>query len=115
MKTHRPRMRRRARAQRRNPTQTEGRLWRRLRAKKLGAKFRRQHVLAPYIVDFYCPSASLAVEVDGPWHDPTLDARRDEEIARRHGVSTLRFTVLNVEHHIDDVLASIRVAIASAS
>src|SRR6266849_6079578 len=46
-----------------------GRLWSRLRRKQLeGFRFRRQHPLGPYVVDFFCPEAKLVVEVDGGQH-----------------------------------------------
>jgi Protein of unknown function (DUF559) len=54
---------------RRNPTPSEHALWQALRGSKLGVKFRRQHVLAPFIVDFYAASLRLVIEVDGSAHE----------------------------------------------
>jgi very-short-patch-repair endonuclease len=55
-----------ARRLRRTPTNAEMRLWWRLRQKNLaGFRFRRQHPLGPYVVDFFCAEAKLIVEVDG--------------------------------------------------
>jgi very-short-patch-repair endonuclease len=50
---------------RRAPTEAEALLWSALRRRQLGRKFRRQHVIAGYIVDFYCAALALALEVDG--------------------------------------------------
>jgi very-short-patch-repair endonuclease len=60
----------RARYLRKNMTLTEWRLWLKLRGRQLdGWKFRRQHPIGEYIVDFYCPAARLVVELDGSSHD----------------------------------------------
>jgi very-short-patch-repair endonuclease len=60
-------------------TRAEVILWSALRGKQLaGLKFRRQHPLGPYVVDFFCLSRRLAVEVDGGVHDCDDRARRDE-------------------------------------
>jgi len=56
-------------------------LWQRLRAKKTGLKFRRQHPVGPYVIDFYCRETRLAIEIDGEGHNrgdrPARDGRRD--------------------------------------
>src|SRR5581483_124837 len=65
-----------ARAMRGAPTRGEAVLWAELRGRGLsGWRFRRQHVIAGYIVDFYCPRLWLAIEVDGSVHD----AQRDDD------------------------------------
>lgn len=54
---------------RKNPTKAEACLWEILRSKQLeGYKFRRQHPMKGYILDFYCPELKLAIEVDGQIH-----------------------------------------------
>jgi len=59
-----------ARQLRTEATQAEDRLWAELRSRKFrGAKFRRQHTLSRFVVDFFCAEARLVVEVDGPIHD----------------------------------------------
>ena len=70
---------RRSRANlRRTPTDAEIRLWSWLRRKQLeGFRFRRQHPLGPYVVDFFCAAAKLIVEVDGGQHADDGDARTD--------------------------------------
>ena len=61
-----PRLKTFARRMRREPTPTEKRLWSRVRNHRLGGfKFRRQHWLGSFILDFYCPEAALVVELDG--------------------------------------------------
>jgi leucyl-tRNA synthetase len=68
---------------RRNPTPAETILWQYLRRRQLaGQRFRRQHPIAGFIVDFYCPSLRLALEVDGAVHEERSeeDARRDEAL-----------------------------------
>ena len=65
---------------RRSPTVYEHELWQHLRARKMvGLKFRRQHPLGPYIVDFVCLSRKIVVEIDGPVHRfrKAHDQRRD--------------------------------------
>jgi len=70
-----------ARALRRDMTLLEGLLWRELRKRPGGFKFRRQHPVGRCNVDFYCPTARLVVEVDGMAHEmglnPVRDIRRD--------------------------------------
>ena len=62
-------LRNRARKLRRQQTDVETKLWMRLRDRQLnGAKFRRQHPIGPYIVDFCCPDRELIVEIDGGQH-----------------------------------------------
>lgn len=63
-----------ARSLRRRMTDAEQRLWYHLRARRLGGyKFRRQHVVGPYVVDFVCMEAMLVVEVDGGQHAEEVD------------------------------------------
>ena len=68
-----PILRDRARRLRRERTDAERTLWQRLRGKQLGGlKFRRQHVVGPWILDFYCPECRLAVELDGGQHNEAV-------------------------------------------
>jgi very-short-patch-repair endonuclease len=85
----------RARALRRNQTDAERRLWRRLRAlKPLGFHFRRQVPVDRYIVDFMCYAARLIIELDGGQHaqgdGPRTDSNRDAYL-RSQGFDVLRF------------------------
>jgi very-short-patch-repair endonuclease len=81
-----------ARALRRGMTDSERRLWSRLRMEQLGVKFRRQHPLGNYIADFACLSPKLIIELDGSQHADQLDydAARDE-FFRNQGFVVLRF------------------------
>ena len=87
----------RARQLRRNPTKPERLLWAALRRKQRGLRFRQQHPAGPYILDFYCPSAMLCVEVDGSHHDQTVaaDERRDRWLGKR-GITVLRISASEV-------------------
>ena len=77
----------RARGMRANPTSPEERLWRVLRGRRYReAKFRRQHAIGPYVVDFACVSLRLVLEVDGPSHgdveQATFDTKRTADLER---------------------------------
>ncbi len=83
-----------ARHLRRHITPAETRLWERLRGRQIaGVKFRRQHAIGGCILDFYCPAARLAIEVDGPVHmqQRTADAARDALLAAK-GIRVLRLS-----------------------
>jgi very-short-patch-repair endonuclease len=99
-----------ARALRRNMTLPEGLLWLELRKRPGGMKFRRQHPLGPYILDFHCPAASLAIEVDGESHNrgmqPQHDVRRDEWLLRQ-GIDVVRFSAVEVINNLDAVVREI--------
>ena len=80
-----------ARGLRRRQTDAEAKLWQRLRAGQVpGRKFRRQHPVGPYIVDFVCLDAKLVVEADGSQHGGESDASRDAFL-RANGFRVLRF------------------------
>ncbi len=73
----------RARVQRRRLTPPEARLWAALKGRGLGGfKFRRQHPIGAFVVDFYCAEAKLAVEVDGEGHDHPDQAAHDRRRTR---------------------------------
>lgn len=82
-----------------------------LRRKELGLRFRRQHPIGPYVLDFYCDAARLAVEVDGAAHavadNPARDLRRDAWLAAQ-GIRTLRIPAAEVRDNLDGVLRMIR-------
>ena len=106
----------RAKVLRRALTQPERTLWALLRRNQLGLHFRRQHALGPYILDFYCASARLCVEVDGPIHADRADhdARRDSWLAAQ-GIRTLRFSVDELDQRPAVVLAAIAQAAAPST
>ena len=85
-------LRDRAREMRRNPTPAERRLWSMLRDGRMPqAKFRRQHVIAPYIVDFVSLERWLIIEADGSQHADNIADRRRDGHMRRLGFCVLRF------------------------
>lgn len=96
-----------ARRLRRTMSSAEVRLWTVLRGRPEDVKFRRQHPLGRYVLDFYCPAAQLAVEVDGAYHDrgnaPERDAERDEVIAG-YGIRTVRIPAEAVFRDLDGVV-----------
>ena len=102
----------RAKALRKTPTPAEAILWRELRGRRLGVKFRRQHPHTGFILDFYAASRALAVEIDGPTHETKRDHDdlRDAWLRARN-VRTLRFTNDEVENALHQVLAKIRDAL----
>ncbi len=102
-----------ARDLRRDMTLPEVLLWDCLRKGRAGGlRFRRQHALGPYVLDFYCPVARLAVEVDGAQHDLPgqmhSDRRRDAWLARQ-GVRVLRVPATDVleDQSLEGVLRAI--------
>jgi very-short-patch-repair endonuclease len=96
----------RARRLRRDETEVERRLWRKLRGAQIeGASFRRQHPAGNYILDFYCPALCLAIELDGGQHaeSASKDRQRDEWLVQR-GVTVLRFWNSDVTGNFSGVL-----------
>jgi 5-methyltetrahydrofolate--homocysteine methyltransferase len=84
-----------AKQNRHNPTEAEAILWDAIKGKQLGGhKFRRQHPMGMYILDFYCPAKKLAIELDGGYHDDPnqklADENRTSEL-NRVGVREIRF------------------------
>jgi very-short-patch-repair endonuclease len=97
---------------RKNQTAAESRLWSVLRNRKLdGRKFRRQHPIGKYIVDFYCYEENLVIEVDGSSHDNVSAVLYDEErdiYLKEQGLKVVRFRNEEIYHHIDEVLNEIK-------
>ncbi len=98
-----------ARDARKEPTKSEAILWQALRNRGLGGrKFRRQHPVGPFIVDFFCQDESLAIEVDGGIHErqATTDAQRQRAL-ESVGVRFVRITADLVERDLPTALARI--------
>jgi very-short-patch-repair endonuclease len=93
-----------ARRLRRELSLPEKLLWVRIRRSDL--KFRRQHPIGEYVLDFYCPSTKLAIEVDGAAHDlgdrPQRDERRTEWL-KDQGIAVLRIPAKDVLRDPDEV------------
>lgn len=102
-------LRDRARELRGNPTEAEQLVWRHLRLKQLdGYRFRRQHPIGTYIVDFFCFEKSLVIEIDGGHHTEQTeydDARTSWLEA--NGCTVLRFWNSQILNEIDAVLEAI--------
>ena len=100
-----------ARVNRKVPTAAENVLWQELRGGKLGVKFRRQHAIEGYIVDFVCLAARLVVEVDGEVHQEIsqaeYDAGRTAEL-QALGYRLIRFHNAQVQHQLPETLRQIR-------
>ena len=99
---------------RREPTVAEIRLWECLRAKQLGVKFRRQHVIDDYIADFICLNEMLIIEVDGEYHDTPEQQESDSvRTAKLNtlGFRVIRFTNDQILFQIEEVLEQIRKSI----
>ncbi|MDR1091472.1 MAG: leucine--tRNA ligase [Prevotella sp.] len=100
-----------AKEQRKNPTEAENALWQMLRGKNTGYKFRRQHLIDRFIVDFVCFEKSLVIEVDGGYHDDLAQKEYDEQrtkILEELGYHVLRFSNEEVIGNTDEVLSKIK-------
>ena len=102
-----------ARHLRRESTDAERLLWFHLRDRRLGAKFRRQQPVGPFIVDFLSVEAAVIVEVDGSQHQEAVDAGRTRFLERR-GYRVLRFWNNDVLGNIGGVLEVIATALGEA-
>ena len=106
---------RRAKRLRGSPTDSEQVLWQELRSRQVGgARFRRQHPIERFVVDFFCPEFRLVIEVDGDVHafKRREDEARDAE-RRRRGFRVLRVPSVDVFESIDGVCMEIERAIES--
>jgi very-short-patch-repair endonuclease len=103
----RSRTTKRARELRRRMTLPEVVLWHWLRQRPNGLKFRRQHPTGPYVLDFFCSDARLAIEVDGEAHSlgnrPERDMTRDQWL-RSAGVETLRIPARDLLNDAETVM-----------
>jgi very-short-patch-repair endonuclease len=102
-----------------NMTGPETRLWSRLRARQFqGLKFRRQHGIGPYIVDFYCPEQSLVIEVDGDSHaddDQIVKDRQREKYLRSRGLRVIRYINDDIVKNLEGVLEDLAGEVSSGS
>ena len=101
---------------RKNQTPQEVLLWARLRNNQLGLKFKRQHSVGPYILDFYCPDKKLAIELDGSQHlnNKEYDQERTNYLLVLE-IQTIRFWNNDVNINIDGVLQEIISRLSSRS
>ena len=100
-----------AKRMRKEPTEAEAALWELLRDKKLGDKFRRQHLIDDFIVDFVCLSKNLIIEVDGGYHNDLTQKEYDEQrtlFLNEKGFKVIRFTNEEVLGNTEAVLKEIK-------
>ncbi|WP_248912384.1 DUF559 domain-containing protein [Gelidibacter algens] len=97
-----------AKMMRNNPTEAEKVLWAHLRSKGIGDKFRQQHLIDDFIVDFVCLSKKLVLEIDGSVHDAQIeaDAARTKRLTDK-GFKVIRFRNEEVFENCDEVLKTI--------
>src|SRR5690554_6666175 len=96
-----------AKRMRKEPTETENILWQELRNNNLGDKFRRQHLIDDFIVDFVCLPKQLVIEVDGGYHSTLEQKEYDEQrtfILNKKGFKVIRFTNEEVLTDLENVL-----------
>ena len=96
---------------RKHMTAEEKILWEELRHSKISAKFRRQHPISRFIVDYYCHQHKLVIEVDGKIHlKPEIkanDVEREGEL-KELGLTIIRFTNEEVNYQLEQVLEDIK-------
>ena len=99
----------RAKEMRANPTPAEKVLWEKLKNKQLGIKFRQQHIVNKFIVDFCSIEKALIIEVDGEIHDNQKEAdSQRSEILKNEGYSVIRFSNDEIINNIDNVISIIK-------
>ena len=103
------------RALRRNQTPAENMLWQALRSKQVfGYKFRRQHAVGQFILDFYCSSLKVGIEIDGKVHvNPTAqeyDSARSN-IIKEYGIILIRIKASAVENNLAHIIEKLKAII----
>jgi very-short-patch-repair endonuclease len=96
---------------RKSLTPAEAKLWNILKSSKLGAKFRRQHSIGKYILDFYCPSKKLGIELDGATHDNPQKYRYDLErdmYLKSFGLNVVHILSREVMKNLEGVAVEIK-------
>ena len=97
-----------ARKLRNNLTEAEKKLWYFLRNANLGVKFRRQHPIGNYFVDFICLDRKLIIEADGGQHYGSTDDKIRDEYFKKEGFSVLRFWNNEIIENIEAVINKIK-------
>ncbi|MBI2345673.1 MAG: endonuclease domain-containing protein [Deltaproteobacteria bacterium] len=100
-------------------TRSERLVWSRIRSKQFqGLKFRRQHGVGPYIVDFYCPERGVVIEIDGDVHAGEAQVARDqrrENYLRSLGLRVIRYMNDDVLNRLDAVFEDLWEKLTPAS
>ena len=108
---NKPTLKDRRKELRNNATPEEQLLWQHLKQSKTGAKFRRQHSVGNYILDFYCPEHRLCIELDGSQHytiDGIANDKERDEFLSSFEITVLRFSNREVNDNLNDVIKSIQ-------
>jgi very-short-patch-repair endonuclease len=109
---NKPLSRDKRRALRKNSTEAEKKFWEKVRGKRLlGLKFRRQHGIGNYIVDFYCPKLKVVVEIDGESHFTDYGQDYDRvrtEFLNELGIKVVRFSNDEVMRNIEGVFSRLK-------
>jgi very-short-patch-repair endonuclease len=96
-------------------TVSERLLWERVRDRRFGGwKFRRQHAIGPYVVDFFCEELALVVEVDGGVHEDPVQRERDagrQAVLEGRGLRFVRIEASALEADPDGVVARLGAAL----
>jgi len=92
-------------------TGVERKLWRRLRGKRLGVKFRRQHPIGPFVADFASVEGGLVVEIDGDTHIKAYDIHRDVWMQTK-GWRVMRIVLSEIDEDLDAVVEAIAIELA---
>ena len=105
-----PSVYRNAQILRQNMTEPELKLWEYLKTKPLGFKFRRQHPISVYVLDFYCHKLRLSIEIDGGYH--LQKEQREKDLERTNylkelGISEMRFTNSQILNEYNAVIKNI--------
>lgn len=106
-----------ARRNREKPTKEEEILWLILKDRKVeGQKFRRQHPIGRFILDFYCHALKLAIEIDGMYHQDIVQKEYDKnrtELLENEGITVIRFDNQELTNNIETVINRIKDCILS--
>jgi very-short-patch-repair endonuclease len=117
MRNHTDKALRSARKLRSSMSLPEVLLWRVLKQRPLGLKFRRQHPIGAFVADFYCDSARTIIEIDGIAHDmgdrPQRDASREAWL-NANGLTVVRISAADVLRDVENVAQSIATLCAAA-
>jgi leucyl-tRNA synthetase len=101
-----------ARQNRKESTNAEDILWQEVRGSKLGFRFRRQHYIDNFIVDFICLEKKLIIEIDGAYHETFEQIEKDNErtllLEQKYNFKVIRFTNDEIEKDLDNVLINIK-------
>ena len=103
---------------RKRMTEPELKLWKYLKTKPLGFKFRRQHPIAGFILDFYCHKLRLSIEIDGDYHKKIDQRDSDKERTQyldKLGIKEIRFHNPDILNHFETVLQQIHTELENLS